>query len=190
MLQGRTPLQTRLPPAAAAARLEQLQQLRLEAGAAARLETGRRHAAGQGAADAAAAAGAKPAGAPWPAAEWPPTAHGAEGGGRRLGGDASATGATSDEVTSLDEGGSTHGAGEGSNPSSTAGEQTPPPEAVGAVVAAVVHGAAKGTHPAAGLVSAEALEEARARGRRRAFERARARVNEHRGTSDGARAPA
>ena len=115
----------------------------------------------------------------------------AEGGGRRFG-DASATGATSDEVTSLDEGGSTHGAGDGtpSLEGSTAGEQTPPPEAYVAVAAA--HAAAKGAHAAAGLVSPEALEEARARGRRRAFERARARANAQRGTSDGdgARAPA
>ena len=108
----------------------------------------------------------------------------------------------------MDEGGSTHGAAEGgpgleaSRAGSSAGGWTPPAEAYVAAVARAPD-PAKGGHGATGyaaagvasnVVSAEALEEARARGRRRAFERARARAearaSEHRGTRDAARAPA
>jgi len=183
-LQGRTPLKTRLPPAAAAARLEQLQQLRIEAGQ--RQEAGQVTATDAAATDADAATAAPPA-------VWPPTAarvnggvegveaaERAEGGGRSMRlRDATATGATADEVTSFDEGGSTHGAAE----EATAGERPPPLEAAAVVAAgftAVARAAkAKEAHASAGLVSAEELAEARARGRRRALERARARANEH-----------
>ena len=112
----------------------------------------------------------------------------------------------------MDEGGSTHGAAEGgpglehgleaSRAGSSAGGWTPPAEAYVAAVARAPD-PAKGGHGAtahaaegvaSNVVSAEALEEARARGRRRAFERARARAearaSELRGTRDAARAPA